>query len=176
MRKSKLVTACKQFLSLKSPLNKNSKKSLDSSGKKDRINKIRSDIVNFFVRDDVSSIVPAKKSIATKHKCKMHKRYLCDTMVRLHTKFLSESLYKVSFATFCKFRPFFVMVPNAISRETCLCVTHENMKHYITALYHNNIITVRSISGVLKQLCCGVDDVRCLLRNCEACTNKKLSY
>lgn len=61
-------------------------------------------------------------------------------MLNLYEKFKEETKIKMSYALFCRFRPFWVLVPNVNKRNTCLCVTHTNMEMMVTALKKAAII------------------------------------
>jgi len=47
-------------------------------------------VVNFYTRDDVSRATAGKKDTVTRHKNKMQKRLLLDTLSNTHLKFCSE--------------------------------------------------------------------------------------
>lgn len=86
--------------------------------------------VKHFLEDDCnSSQAPGKKDTVTKHKKKMQKRYLNDTLLNLHKKYCKTyPSYTVSYATFCRFRPFWIVQKKVDGRETCPCKLHENVK------------------------------------------------
>ena len=62
-----------------------------------------SHIRDSFERDDVSSLSTGIKHTATVNKVKKQGRVLKDKLKNLHTKFLSENHFKVSYKTFCRF-------------------------------------------------------------------------
>ena len=61
-----------------------------------------------FLRRDINSIVaPGKRDTITRKGLKKQKRYLNDSLKSLHERFVKENTdNKVSYPTFCKFRPF----------------------------------------------------------------------
>ena len=76
----------------------------------------------FYQRDDNSRITPGMKQTVTKNKLKMLKRILMSSLKDLHDKFLSENPdLKMSYTTFCRLRPFWVVQPSERDRDTCAC-------------------------------------------------------
>lgn len=94
--------------------------------KRNKMNNI-AEIDAFYQRDDVSHCTSGKKECRTKNKNKQQIRYLLDTQQNLYTKYKDEG-GKYKFATFCKHRPFYVISPHLASRNTCLCVKHNNFE------------------------------------------------
>lgn len=94
----------------------------------------------FLEKDECSRITSGKKETITKNKQNRQIRFLNDTMLNLYEKFKEETKIKMSYALFCRFRPFWVLVPNVNKRNTCLCVTHTNMEMMVTALKKAAII------------------------------------
>jgi len=83
---------------------------------------------DFFEREDVSRMTSGKKQTLTRAKNKQQKRFLNDTVSNLHSKFLAEnSDLKISYRTFCRLKPFWVIWPKEKNRDTCQCKTHENL-------------------------------------------------
>ncbi|GBP66217.1 TBC1 domain family member 4 [Eumeta japonica] len=64
-------------------------------------------------------VVGRKKECITRKKNKKQKRYLLDSLKNLHQKFLNTSLVKIGYDSFCKLRPFCVVVPKLTDRERC---------------------------------------------------------
>ncbi|CAH1119454.1 unnamed protein product [Phaedon cochleariae] len=131
----------------------------------------------FYERDDNSRMCPGKKDTITVKKCKKQKRYLSNSLRALYEKFALENLdlYKISYATFCKLRPFWVVIPTAAKRETCLCMIHENMLLLVTKMKLLQIIDESNPEAVCRTICC---DMRreCLERICETCKHKQVIF
>lgn len=106
----------------------------------------------------------------------MQRRYLSDALLELHKKYLSSSDFIVSYSTFCKLRPFWILHPKVTARDTCLCITHENMKLLIQGMYSSKLIKQITIKQVLTSLCCNIENEDCLLRKCQLCKDKKIEY
>lgn len=130
----------------------------------------------FFEKDECSRITSGKKETITKHKQKKQIRLLNDTLLNLYEKFKEETKIKMSYALFCRLRPFWVLVPNANKRDTCLCLIHTNMEMMVTALKKAAIIKENSAISLVKSMCCeGYLKSDCLARKCIFCKNKSVS-
>jgi hypothetical protein len=78
-------------------------------------------VIDFFERDDVSSLTAGKKQTKTYKKDKRQIRYLNDSMKILFAKFHSEYPdIPMSYSRFCRLRPFWVLVPQLKDCETCI--------------------------------------------------------
>ena len=88
----------------------------------------KSDVKEFFERDDVSRLMPEKKQTITRSKVKKQKRLLSDTLSNLYEKFMGENTFSISFTVFCRLKPFWVRRPSITDGETCLCKLHENLQ------------------------------------------------
>lgn len=133
-------------------------------------------IENFYNDDAVSTISAGKKEFITRNKRRMQKRYLAAPLKVLHKKFLSETDVKISYSFFTKHRPFWVLHPKPMNRETCLCTQHTNMELLIKALYNASIIGEKNSNELVSNLCCEPKNEKCLLRECISCENKILNY
>lgn len=83
-----------------------------------RIQTLHTAEIESFCRDDVSRATAGKQETKTKHKNKKQKRYLIDSMLKLHMKYKQEG-GKLSYATFTRLKPFYVQRPNVNDRNTC---------------------------------------------------------
>lgn len=54
--------------------------------------RMKDDVKTFYLRDDMSRTTAGKKETVTKHKCKMQKRLLVDTLLNTHLKFLANTI------------------------------------------------------------------------------------
>ena len=90
---------------------------------------VAKDVFQFYEREDVSRMTARKKETITNHKVKRQRRFLLDTLSKLHIKFLA--LYPgltISYPSVCRLRPFHVRIPSIENRETCLCKTCDNVQ------------------------------------------------
>ncbi|PZC79665.1 hypothetical protein B5X24_HaOG216064 [Helicoverpa armigera] len=134
--------------------------------------KLRTAVTTFLQRDDNSKMCPGKKDCVTRNKVKKQKRYLFDTMLNLHKKFLTENTVKISFASFCRLRPFWITVRKISERDTCLCAVHENMQLMFDKLKYLNIISYLNLRELCKNIVCDINSEICILRKCSTCKNK----
>lgn len=88
--------------------------------------RIDQDIQHSLEREGNSKLLPGKADAVKVGKDKVQKRVLNDYMYNLHTKFLAESTYKVSHATFCRKKPKVIAHVNFSTRSVCLCQKHQN--------------------------------------------------
>ncbi|CAH0555425.1 unnamed protein product [Brassicogethes aeneus] len=135
---------------------------------------VKKEIKEFFERDDVSRMTAGKKEYITFKKEQKQKRYLLETIKTLHNKFLGSVPYHVSYQSFCRLKPFWVLKPKVEDRETCRCIKHLNFEYIVSALYKAKVIETRSTTDVVNLLCCLPPKPECLFRNCIYCCNKKL--
>ncbi|CAH0550877.1 unnamed protein product [Brassicogethes aeneus] len=134
-------------------------------------------IKEFLSKDEHSRLCPGKRDTITRRRIKKQKRYLNDTLKNLYTKFKQNNpTYQISYATFCKFRPFWILQPTLNSRQTCMCITHANMSLIVQKLKYLKIINESSSQEVVKSLCCNRDSERCLERKCRKCKENKISF
>lgn len=147
------------------------------------LNKIkRSQVVSncvkdFLEKDEHSRMCPGAKDTITLKKDKRQKRYLNDTMLNLYKIFSTEnSQLKLSYASFCKLRLFWIVMPKVTDRDTCLCTLHENMNLLVSKLFHNKVIKENSPKEVCKTLCCKNEHLseKCLIRACKKCKTNKI--
>ena len=137
---------------------------------------------SFFQRDDVSRMTAGKKDTVTKNKIKRQKRYLNDTLANLHKQFLSENpTVSVSYSTFCRLRPFHVLIPHVTNRETCLCKTCDNAQLILYRLKIEGVVSTTSPRTLLKQSCCEIPEqeggeldlkMECCYGKCKDCGSK----
>jgi len=105
----------------------------------------------------------------------MQKRFFNDSLYSLFLKFKREYPHaKLSYAEFCKNRPFWVVAPSAKDRETCLCKTHANTQLMADKLFHHKVIASNKIDRLMESLCCDKSTKRCMYRECDICQEKQL--
>lgn len=99
-------------------------------------------IKRFFLRDDISRATSGKKECKTKNKKKKQIRYLVDTLQKLYVTYVREG-GRVSFTTFTRYKPFYVLSPSVRNRNTCLCVKHSNMQFMAHALKRGTFLILK---------------------------------
>jgi len=139
--------------------------------------RLRREVKHFFVRDDVSRITAGKKETITKNKMKMQKRFLNDTLINLHRKFLAENPFlKISYSLFCQMRPFWVLIPSVKSRDTCLCKLHENLQFMADKLLRLHLVQYADIERLADLCACDPHSKACMHGECDTCRNKGVDF
>ncbi|VEN64132.1 unnamed protein product, partial [Callosobruchus maculatus] len=135
-------------------------------------------MVQEFLEDDSNSRQTAgKKEFVTRNKIRKQKRYILDTLRRLHEKFVSVTASNISYALFCRLRPFWIVPASLKNHDTCACLVHENIDLKLNALKCAKILPpVDSHQKLLETLCCDRYNETCLERTCDACCVKALRY
>ncbi|KAJ4934782.1 hypothetical protein JOQ06_007564 [Pogonophryne albipinna] len=126
----------------------------------------------FYLRDDVSRLTTGKKNTLTVRKVKKQRRLLCDSLLNLHKKFVAE-LQHISYAFFCRQRPFWVVTPNEKDRETCQCKTHENLQFMADKLYRLGISNSKNPVEMSDSTVCNTSKL-CAYGECVDC--KQTTY
>lgn len=137
-----------------------------------RMAEVKESVENFFLRDENSTLAPGKKDTIYFKKQTKQKRYMTDTLKNLHKKFIDESSSNISFSTFCRLRPFYIVRPAINSRNTCLCVKHTNFNYLLKQMYALKLIEVHGIFDLCKAICCDPKNEICMYRKCDICTSK----
>lgn len=133
--------------------------------------------VKKYLEEDISSIqAPGKKDTITRNGKKTQKRYLTDTLLNLYNKYMKQypDDTKLSYTSFCRFRPFWVVTKKVDSRDTCLCKLHENIKRRIEKLHLLKVIYSRNPEEICEQLVCDLKSKACCYGDCLRCRNKEL--
>lgn len=130
--------------------------------------------VQLFLEQDINSrVCPGKKEYQTKNKVIKQRRYLSNTMRNLHIQFCKKM--KISYATFCRCRPFWIVPMKVQDRDTTKCMIHANMELVVDSLYSNNIISEKTPFDVVKKMTCNGEE-KCLLRLCKKCEQIQPTY
>lgn len=134
-------------------------------------------IIQFFERDDNSRVTTGRKETVTKQKVKKQRRIMLDTMINLHEKYCAESIDNaVSYSTFTRLRPFWIMAARPKDRETCLCQKHENIQLKIEKLFSLKLISSKNAESLLQTVCCDVNNKGCMYRDCSQCGEKSIEF
>lgn len=135
---------------------------------------MKQSVVEFLNRDDNSRVKAGKRSTKTHQKVKKQIRLLNDTMKNLHMKFHAEEKGNMSYAMFCRLRPFYIRPPTEKDRETCLCRRHENLQMKARRLKEEHVLQTANISDVMKKVVCDTSRKDCMYRVCPNCKEKQL--
>lgn len=139
-------------------------------------NKIKRDVQEFLEDDEHSRLAPGKRDTKTLQKEKKQKRYLNDTLYNLHKKFNAKVTYSISYAQFCRYRPFWVVYQcTAETRDTCQCKVCVNTDFLVRGMYNSKMINFQNGKAILQHLTCD-GRLDCFLGKCKECQNKVVPY
>jgi len=115
------------------------------------------------------------KQTVTRLKIKKQKRILVDNMHNLHKKFLEEQQHtKISYTSFCRLRPFWIVSPTEKDRDTCACKLHENMSLLVQSLYSMKLIPSNNTKELVSLSVCDVEDKDCMYNECIICGDRNI--
>ncbi|XP_035269106.1 uncharacterized protein LOC118225154 [Anguilla anguilla] len=129
----------------------------------------RKTVRQYYLRDDVSRLTTGKKNTVTVQKVKKQRRLLCDSLLNLHKKFVSEHGEQISYAFFCRQRPFWVVTPNEQDRETCQCKSHENLQFMADTLYRLGLSESKHLDDMVDSTVCNNVAKSCAYGECQEC-------
>jgi len=171
IRKYKMLSVCRSVIGLSGRCAK--RRLMPNS---DFCSKMKQQIKQFYVRDDVSRITAGKKETVTRNKVKMQKRFVLDTLENLHRKFLSENPHiSVSYSLFCRLRPFWVLLPDLKSRDTCLCKLHDNLSLMAQKLFKMHLVHSANLEELVKMYSCDTMSKNCMYDLCLMCKDMHIS-
>ena len=109
-------------------------------------------IIQFLEREDNSRTQPGKKDAKKVGSNKTQSYVLTDYLSNLYAKFKSENPgMNISFTTFTRTRPKYILTASFISRHTCLCTKHQNAALTAKALRRYGIIVPVNPEEMLKE-------------------------
>ncbi|GFS03152.1 hypothetical protein ElyMa_001142600 [Elysia marginata] len=88
-------------------------------------------------------------------------------------KYLAEGDY-VSFTTFRRLKPFWILSPKDSDRETCLCKSCENFKLLAIGLKQIGALSTTIPELLLKSASCNISNKDCMYGECEECCDKEV--
>lgn len=98
---------------------------------------------------------------------------MLDSLQNLHAKYQAEDPQgHMSYALFCRLRPFNVVHPRARDKQTCLCQKCENGELMVEKLIQHKVLSKgTTLDTCSKMLCCDPSSQDCYDRKCEGCKN-----
>ena len=138
-----------------------------------KVNPVVSKCKTFFCRDDVSRITTGEKNTITRNRVKMQRRLLSDSLQNLHRKFISEGGPDISYSFVCKLRPFYVVEPTELDRQTCQCKAHENLQFVANTLKEMHLIPSNNLDDLVEGVVCSVHFKDCAYDECQECKGRK---
>lgn len=136
----------------------------------------RKNVVLFYEDDDNSYCTPGRRDTITKKKVKKQKRYLSDSLQNLHKKYESTFQVKISYAHFCKLKPFWVVHRPMNKRDTCLCKYHENFALLFQKCKQYKVLKHKNFKEFIGSLCCDIKNKNCMYRKCVNCQKKNVTF
>lgn len=144
--------------------------------RKSKMSELRESVRIFLEKDEASRMCPGKRDTITRGGIKKQKRLLNKTLKSLHKDFIAVHNFPVSYALFCKLRPFWIVHPTINSRDTCLCTLCENIQLIVQKLFLLEMIEDNSAEKLYKRICCVPEKENCLERTCPNCSNKNIVF
>ncbi|XP_053389868.1 uncharacterized protein LOC128552829 [Mercenaria mercenaria] len=139
MKKYKCSTLLSKVTGLcRHRLNKNQSKrhQIEKSARVSTVKTHQGKVEAFMKREDNSRTQPGKQDAQRLKKgVKVQTHVLTDYLTNLYNKFKSENPnLKISFTSFCRSRPKYILTAAFSSRSSCLCTKHQNASLTIKAL------------------------------------------
>ncbi|CAF1401516.1 unnamed protein product [Didymodactylos carnosus] len=140
--------------------------------------KLKKDIYNFYVRDDVSYQLPGKRdTIVVKdddgQKTTYQKRILINNFRENYELFKVENKnVDLSHSAFADLRRPFVVSKAALARRVCVCVYHANGDLFLKSL--DKCIAEKvcsSLETFTQSLVCNTENEECMFSQCPLCEN-----
>jgi len=100
-----------------------------------------------------------------------------SSLHRLYKEYLKSTHKYMSYTSFCRVKPFWIVKPKMSDRDTCRCVKHANMAFMTDKLHQLKIMTKPASDDELcAHLCCHNTSNRkqCMYSECSLCKNKQL--
>ncbi|CAB3245080.1 unnamed protein product [Arctia plantaginis] len=144
--------------------------------KKKPLNKnIAEELEKFYGRDDISRNTAGKRETRTKNKKKVQIRYLVDTLQNLYQIYKDEG-GKYSFTSFFRYKPYYILSPNVMTRNTCMCIKHSNIEFIFDALKLKGIMPHKNTTELLSNVACDTKSYDCMYNKCQQCKIPRIQY
>jgi len=102
---------------------------------------------------------------------------LTDSLVNTHLKFCGKfPEITISYALFCRLRPFWVVPPIEHDRETCICKVHENPQFTVDKLQSMGILRKVTIETLCSSIVCSSQEKTCMYGLCQVCKDSKIEF
>ena len=75
----------------------------------------------------------------------------------------------VSYQTFTRFRPFWVLKQSDVERDTCLCKKHENIEFKAKKLKQIKVLSDDNPHDLCKFIACDKNSAKCMYSKCTKC-------
>lgn len=135
---------------------------------------VRQSVQDFLEQDINSRVCPGKNDYIRRGKIVKQKRLLQDSCNNLHKKFMSEHEgIRISFTTFWRCKPFWIVQPKQKDRNTCACIKHANIGLILERLRHAGVFASNFKSNdLISAVVCDSKNMNCMFRICPNCNFK----
>lgn len=140
---------------------------------------IRSSVLGFFCRDDISRQAPGIKDAVTIRegglKTRVQKRHMSMSLLEAYQLFKQDNPEAtVGKSKFAELRPPYVLPRADTPRNVCLCKYHENTKLLLDSLYkHLPRQAFKSVDNYVDAVVCSRHSPECMLNDCDECCDGK---
>ncbi|CAM1311558.1 Uncharacterised protein r2_g2202 [Pycnogonum litorale] len=141
-----------------------------SNQKQNRLGNTVTLVKEFYLQDTNSEATAGKRDARTVKKDNRRKRYLCDTMWNLYHKFKAENPFvSVSYTSFTRLRPFYVVPPSVHHRDTVRCKMHSNAEFKAKKLHGLGVLTSGNLTNIISGAVCSLKNEECMYARCVIC-------
>jgi hypothetical protein len=128
----------------------------------------------YFEDDAVSTLSPSKNDQIVRKKVRKQKRFISNSLTYLYQEFCkNNSGFRLSYATFCRTRPFWTVNRAFQSRDTCLCKKCDNSKMICRQLHRLKVINDGNLDRLIeREMFCEPSTELCRFRKCKFCDRK----
>lgn len=103
----------------------------------------------------ISTMAPVKKDTITRGGVKKQTCFLNNTLQNLYNRFLEENPNGcISYCSFCRNRPFWIVEKKISDRDTCLCKLHDNVKFMINKLHELKCLQNKDLDKICELVTC----------------------
>lgn len=142
----------------------------------------RQQIIQFFMRDDISRQAPGKrdtKSIKNQESGKrelFQKRHLMLSIKEVYQVFKNEHPeIDIHISKFYEFRPKYILLSFEMPHNVCVCRYHANFNFMVQSINENIIHFPKTSKDLLEIICCDTKSELCMTNKCSYC-EYDLSY
>ncbi|CAG2220762.1 unnamed protein product [Mytilus edulis] len=68
----------------------------------------------------------------------------------------------VSYTSFCRLQPFWVLPPKESDRDTCACKLHENIQFIVNTLHRVKVLETQGLKEFINLSVCNSEDLDCM--------------
>lgn len=99
---------------------------------------------------------------------KQQRRILNFSLQDLNEQFATvNKVLPLSYASFCRKRPWWVLAPRAIDRDTCSCKIYENTRFLADELKRKQLLVSDNLKDLISQAVCSTTDKKLMYCNCR---------